>query len=118
MKKLLFLFLFVVLYGCESNSPANRLQNNNSIQQQLPEGCTIKYLGDYYKGSYPDVPIVMVDCERTTTINTNQWIGKNTYPSTVVKIKQLKTEIEDKTKEKDELETTLSKPESCAATLQ
>jgi hypothetical protein len=116
MKKLIFLLF--VLVGCESNSPANRLQNNDKIQQQLPEGCTIKYLGDYYKGSYPDIPVVMVDCERTTTINTNQWIGKNTYQSTVVKIKQLKTEIEEKTKEKEELESKLTKPESCAATLQ
>ena len=100
------LILLLALVGCEANSPANRLKNNNAIQEQLPEGCTIKYLGDFYKGSYPDVPIVIVDCENTTMVNSNAYVSKNTTaPSAVVKIKQLNNESEEKIKEEERLRT-------------
>lgn len=63
-------------------------RENKALAQKLPEGCEIRYIGDWQRVDVTNIPVVVAICKGRATTSTNSIIpsGKSTVPSTSVVI--------------------------------
>lgn len=59
----------------------------DKITSKMPEGCILHDLGVYETLKRDHIPIIVVDCQNSTTVNGLQRVGKSTRPVTVAKVK-------------------------------
>jgi hypothetical protein len=66
--------LAATLAGCNEEERARR---NLLVEQQLPDGCAIHDLGDFYTKDRERVPVVMVRCKGATDSTAISWGVQN-----------------------------------------
>lgn len=81
----------LLLSGCGGDPPHEiNDRANRQFRHDLPEGCTIKYLGKLDRGNITDIPMVAVICEGRKVTSTSYLYssGKYTYPAVTFAISE------------------------------
>ena len=116
MKRLGLVVLLVGVVGCQrSLEEANQYREASAktINENLPDGCTVKYLGNMDIGNHYEVmvPVIAIRCVNSDVVTTvdRRQDGKNQVAEVTVTIQEIEkrqSELDDK---KRQLQNAMSK---------